>query len=138
MCVGSSSSTKGPTIFDKIKAANQAGKPIDIFGKPAQAPPIQKIIDTAKKKTDEVAAANETMLDGNVAQTAVYGDRIEASADGNAQATPSPIQDLFGVLSKLTGIRPVQQQDTTLAPNSVAAGRIGHAYGASDLRIGRH
>lgn len=132
MCIAGGSSV---SIFDRYRtaaAASPTGK-IDVFGKPAPAPtaPIQKIIDTTAKQTaSDTAATNKAVL-GADAPTAQFADRIEGNPGAPAE---TPASRLYGTLARMLGITP-PQSDVVNDPTKVAAGRIGHAYGAHDLRI---
>jgi hypothetical protein len=136
MCIVGGSSV---SIFDRYRqaaASSPTGK-IDVFGKPAPVAqsPIAKITDPIKKANEE--GTKKAVL-GSAAPTAIFADRIEGTPVPRGVTNPlyRDATDLFGTLTKMLGITPPKSPITN-DPTKVAAGRIGHAYGASDLRIGR-
>lgn len=81
-----------------------------------------------KKKQASAVAESPPPPPPGPAATAVMGDRAAVGA------TPDPLAPFGGLsagLSRLFGLK-IPQAD----PNAVGAGRIGRAFGASDLRIG--
>src|SRR3954469_14836259 len=140
MCIAGGSSV---SIFDRYRtaaAASPTGK-IDVFGKPvtqAKSPLIdstKQVVKGSDPKTD--AAANTKATLGSAAPTAVMGDRIEGTPSEIAARTSGVrgYDDFLGLMGKLLGIQGPISPIVNDPSRTIQAGRIGHAYGAEDLRI---